>query len=257
MGSGVYRGQEYTGGYRAQGYAAGYPAQVALPPLSGLKLWLKADAGVTQSGGTVSAWADQSGNGNDVTALTTGPAYTASAINGHPGLTFTDNSQILTRSNSPLSSGTGPRTAIVVAKTTDANGGTFFCIGKNGPWWGPCMIGLDGATPAIFLTSGAFNTFASAPLSAYKTIPIVVEIASPASGSPITYTVNGASIGVTGANAGADSADFFSIGNYYDSGPGAIRFLGVICEILLYDHLLSPTEEAQVSDYMKSKYGVA
>jgi hypothetical protein len=36
--------------------------------LTGLSLWLKADAGITLSGANVTAWADQSGNGNDATA---------------------------------------------------------------------------------------------------------------------------------------------------------------------------------------------
>ena len=34
--------------------------------ISGLELWFKADAGVTTSGSDVTAWADQSGNGNNV-----------------------------------------------------------------------------------------------------------------------------------------------------------------------------------------------
>ena len=33
--------------------------------IAGISLWLKADAGVTVSGGFVTAWADQSGNGNN------------------------------------------------------------------------------------------------------------------------------------------------------------------------------------------------
>ena len=34
---------------------------------SNLQLWLKADAGVSESGGNVSAWADQSGNARHAT----------------------------------------------------------------------------------------------------------------------------------------------------------------------------------------------
>ena len=40
-------------------------ASTPVIPQSGLSLWLKADAGVTVSGGFVTAWADQSGNGNN------------------------------------------------------------------------------------------------------------------------------------------------------------------------------------------------
>jgi hypothetical protein len=36
-------------------------------PMTGLKLWVKGDAGVSTSGSRISSWADQSGNGNDLT----------------------------------------------------------------------------------------------------------------------------------------------------------------------------------------------
>ena len=40
-------------------------AGMAQVPTSGLQLWLKADAGVTLNGSTVSSWIDQSGKGNN------------------------------------------------------------------------------------------------------------------------------------------------------------------------------------------------
>ena len=41
------------------------PAPFSPTDIAGISLWLKADAGVTTSGGFVTAWADQSGNGNN------------------------------------------------------------------------------------------------------------------------------------------------------------------------------------------------
>jgi len=52
--------------------------------LTGLSLWLKADAGITLSGSDVTAWADQSGNGNNGTATDTPTLTTVS------GKTFVD-----------------------------------------------------------------------------------------------------------------------------------------------------------------------
>ena len=52
--------------------------------LSGLSLWLKADTGITLSGANVTAWADQSGNGKNATALDTPTLSTVS------GKTFVD-----------------------------------------------------------------------------------------------------------------------------------------------------------------------
>ncbi len=54
-------------------------------------LWLKSDAGITQSSGFVDAWADQSGNNNHASGSGgTRPSYTGSDgnFNGLPSLTF-------------------------------------------------------------------------------------------------------------------------------------------------------------------------
>lgn len=57
--------------------------------LPGLVLWLQADRGVTQAG-TVTAWADQSGNANNYAFSTAAPAYSATGWQGtKPGVTFT------------------------------------------------------------------------------------------------------------------------------------------------------------------------
>lgn len=44
----------------------------SLTDLSGLKLWLKNNTGITESGGFISSWADQSGNSNNAIQATSG-----------------------------------------------------------------------------------------------------------------------------------------------------------------------------------------
>jgi len=56
--------------------------------ISGLSLWLKADAGVTLSGSNVTAWADQSGNGKNAVGADTLPTLQSNAINGLPAIRF-------------------------------------------------------------------------------------------------------------------------------------------------------------------------
>src|SRR4051794_1826732 len=66
--------------------------------VSGLKLWLKADAGAYSDSGTtlcanndtVKQWNDQSGNSNNVTQVTSGkrPTYKTGIQNGQPVLRF-------------------------------------------------------------------------------------------------------------------------------------------------------------------------
>src|SRR4051812_49129388 len=61
------------------------------PPVTqGLLLWLRADAGVTQSVGVVSDWADQSGHHQDArqTDPSKQPKWIANALSGHPSIVF-------------------------------------------------------------------------------------------------------------------------------------------------------------------------
>ncbi len=55
-------------------------------------LWLRANTGITQSGGAVSQWNDQSGNANHAylpgTIPTAKPAFVANSVNGYPSLDF-------------------------------------------------------------------------------------------------------------------------------------------------------------------------
>jgi hypothetical protein len=46
------------------------PDPIPLPALANLRLWLRADKGVTDVAGVVSAWNDQSGNFNNAANLT-------------------------------------------------------------------------------------------------------------------------------------------------------------------------------------------
>lgn len=59
--------------------------------VAGCKLWLKADAGITKDGSDyVSAWADQSGNGNDASqgTGTNQPLWVDTQLNGKPVIRF-------------------------------------------------------------------------------------------------------------------------------------------------------------------------
>lgn len=69
--------------------------EVTLPDTSPLNLpnlmgWYKADAGLSygSTSGLVSAWADQSGNENDLAAGSSAPSRVASSINSLPGVSF-------------------------------------------------------------------------------------------------------------------------------------------------------------------------
>lgn len=60
-------------------------------------LWIVASTGVTTSGGNVTAWADQSGNGNNLTQASTGPTFNATdaKLNGKPSVQLLGTSRSL------------------------------------------------------------------------------------------------------------------------------------------------------------------
>jgi hypothetical protein len=64
-----------------------------LPNVQNLRLWLRADLGVTLGGAGVAARADQSGNGNHFTQVTVSgrPTFQPVSLNGKPGLHFDGN----------------------------------------------------------------------------------------------------------------------------------------------------------------------
>lgn len=256
MAPGAYR-SGYRGGYRS-GYSSGFPGRggQAKPPSSGLAAWFKADKGVAQLAGKVTAWADQSGNGNDVAQANGSlqPTFNASSINGLPGITCVNS--ILTRSSSPLATGTTPRSVFVVCKSTNNGGGNLLCLGQGGGWFGPAAIDF-GADSPVLLTAAGFSTTAVPDTTAYKQIPLVAEYFWDGNtADPLVLNFNATSIPVTGALPGADSSDFLSIGNYENSGPGAVPYDGDLCEILIYDHVLSGGDLAQVRGYLQSRYAI-
>lgn len=127
--------------------------------IPGLLLWLEADMGITLNGSTVSAWADQSGQGNHATQATGGiqPEFIASAINSKPVVRFASTKSLsITGSGASLKalhSGTGV-TYITLFKRNDAltTNNTLLCTNN-----------ATGANVGVFYTqrSGRVDGFIS------------------------------------------------------------------------------------------------
>jgi hypothetical protein len=121
-------------------------AAQTLPVTTGLQLWLKADAGLTTNGsGAVTAWADQSGLGNDATQAdpTKAPTVQLSALNGKPTLRFAGGTRYLDVADSAsIASLTTDVTILSLLLYDDVSGGYRCGVSKttgNGPapfdWW--------------------------------------------------------------------------------------------------------------------------
>ena len=95
---------------------------------TGSVLWLKADAGVTLSGNSVTNWADQSGNAYNVTQATAAnqPTFEASVFNGQPAISFDGGDWLNNTISNPVTAGAA-RTIFVVSKAR-CNSGAMYHI---------------------------------------------------------------------------------------------------------------------------------
>jgi len=85
-----------------------YTVSVTVAPVppggvgGGLNAWYDASVGVTTSGSTVTAWKDQSGNGNNATAGAGTPVLAAAQINGLPAVQFRGNNLAINYNITPV-----------------------------------------------------------------------------------------------------------------------------------------------------------
>lgn len=224
-----------------------------VPPLTGLALWLKGDAGITQAGGTVSLWADQSGNGLDLSQATGAnqPTYVASAINGLPGVSFDATNKVLSRATSPLAAGQATRSIIAVFTLTNSTDpGTVCCFRSTAPEY---VVYFDGSVPGvtyIYGDGGGSNATIPSPVAG----SILFEEYGSVLAKPVAY-VNGVAQVVTGGGFGTVTGDTGANGFFVGNDPGSDDNLaGPLCELLIYDHVLSGPDAAAVRAYVNARY---
>jgi hypothetical protein len=227
--------------------------------LSGLSMWLKADAGVTLSGSNVTAWADQSGNGIDASPVDAEPTYNSSDLNNKPTISLSSvadgetNKSFVLDANPMGASGTTAFAVVYVEDVCDAendNGPIFGDFGSAGasshyPYGGDCSV---------------YDGFASqdrkGPLTAPSTIIDSWSIYSVVStGSDWRNYVNGALMHSNNTNAysNAPTEEFLYIGS---SGAFGFTLKGVIAEAITYNRVLTTPERQQVEAYLNTKYAI-
>jgi hypothetical protein len=229
------------------------PVIRCLPFIAGQKLWLRGDMGTTISGGNVTSVLDQSGNGNDVVVSGTVP-FNPSAINGQPGWTFGAAGYLVNTVSSILPAGS-PRTIFVVCNPTTGIGGPVMSIRLTAVgdtyFFSPNYAGFAGG---IFTdsNSGTNNATAAAPTSA----PHIAEYICAATPAFLGLKVDGLAQSVTqvGPCPTETGTTGFQIGKWNIAGP---NYVGDICEVIVYDSVLSSTDEAAVLVCLATRYGIA
>ncbi|QIZ72379.1 DUF4347 domain-containing protein [Oxynema aestuarii] len=247
---------------------ANYPAVLGKGPggvgttdgTSTLELWLKGDAGVTQTANAVSAWGDQSGNGVSLDQPTAAsqPTYNATGLNNQPTLTFDGTDDYLeTAFNANLNSpqfdlfvvtkatgGAGTFRSVITSRevTPEARGYSLYAADVNTwqHWTG------DGA--AAWVKGG------SSPVTADSW----EVIAGNYDGTTQRTFTNGAEVDSIATTYPPNTSNPTRIGAGFRAGDPSLDFYlpGEIAEVLIYSNALNTAERTIVDNYLSSKYAL-
>jgi hypothetical protein len=233
--------------------------------LSGLSMWLKADAGVTLSGSDVTAWADQSGNLVTAGPYDEFPIFNASDLNGKPTITLSSlegNNRPFELLNANSVMGASGTTAFAVVYVEDVcdvdddNGAIFGNFGStidNDPQsqshypYGPECSVYD-----AFCTTSRKNS-----LTAPVTITNAWSIYSVSStdGDWRAY-VNGLLMHSDDENAYNNTPYNSALYLGLQDSDGTYTLKGKIAEAITYNRVLTTPERQQVEQYLNSKYQI-
>lgn len=234
---------------------------------SDLKLWLRADLGVTLNGGDVSAWANQGtlGGSFDQGTPANQPLFTASDanLNGQPSVTFTGaNSDRLVSSLAAsawnfLHDGTGA-TLFVVCRPTGGSG-TRTLIGNSG---GPTARGFRlEHVPAsdrfeLRVSDGASNVIAiTGSANAAEPVSLVAMFTHRTSDTPDVTLYYNPSTTSRGTGSGTPSASDAAAALYVGTTTGAANaFDGPIAELIAVTGV-DAAKIASVQAYLLARYG--
>jgi hypothetical protein len=228
-------------------------------PSQDLKLWLRADAGVTSSGALVSQWSDQSGTGTNAAQATATrqPTLIANAINGLPALGFDGVDDFMTF-NLPMTGFPGATIFLVGASTSATQDGTWHGATNSAIFWNE---NSDWST--IFLTpfqrhvkyqfgTGWPNNLSTytRPVSLGTTFSVNTAIKN---GANEALYVNGSLVFSAGGKGPAlmNSRPTGNLGRGYNDNT---YFSGRIAEVLVYTRALTDSERQSVEAYLLARY---
>ncbi|MTI40431.1 LamG-like jellyroll fold domain-containing protein [Fulvivirga lutimaris] len=221
-------------------------------------LWLRSDVGVTQSG-TVSAWADQSGNGLNAVQATPGlqPAYSGSnaSLNNLPSMNFgpsgSTNFHLAIPDNDLLDDSPGMSFFIVLNpsssgvygilnKRTSAGSNQAYRIYRNG---GNLTSDISNGAAANITLGNSPNIFSS----------IYDQTISGNKYNLFVNSTTNASSNVTTTLPNETSPMYIGNFNLGDNRS----FDGDIAEVIVYQDALNAAERVIVENYLSQKYAIS
>lgn len=221
--------------------------------LAGCTLWLRGDLGVTLTGGKVSTWADQSGNGHDVVqanaALRPTPVASSATLNNLPAISFDHATGTYLQ---------GLFAAFVTACTMAV---AYTSVGAFGSC--PCSSAQAGVGFVSLLNNqGAVNDPAlTRPANITQDVghgtatSVVIGTADANTGN---LYVNQKSVTDANGTAAVIPApqDTFDVGNLVGN-EAAFGWNGEIAEVVVFDRILTAAEIASLGYYLGIRYGIS
>lgn len=212
--------------------------------ISGLKLWLKADAGVTLDGSNVIAWADQSGNGNNATATDT---PTLTTIDGKTFIDFAggyfSGNQFLTYPSVTIicvANFTSEREVECIFQQFDAGVG----LGDNVTFY----RGHLGGNGVFAIYNGAsFGSVATTDNNQTYLFGVIINDTN------ASLYLNGVADEV-GYSGDSIPAGPYYLGRWVSSEVTTTEMK--MAEIVVYNRILSTQEREQVEFYLNQKYAI-
>lgn len=228
-----------------------------------LLLHLRSDVGVTYSSGTVSAWADQSGNGNNASQSNASlrPTITLSSANSGvlPVITLDGSTQYFNLPTDFSNLTAGASAFFVTRHASSSATGTLFSCGNSSN--NDALIARTvGTNAALYSFAGSTSsnvTTSSNPLSTsnLQLVEFTLEPGQSAGTATGRVYVNG-NLEATATNL-QNLANTSRTSNFIGVGDGLSNyFSGDLCEVLVYSTKLSDSQRKSVESYILSKYAI-
>lgn len=218
--------------------AAWSPIDASIPALS----WYRPDLGLTESGGFVTGWADQSGQGDanrdQIASGADRPGYVSSdaGYGNKPVLTF-DGSQFLQSGGAWSSSPDHPITIVIVGQA--AASGAILCERTGGSPYNLLWVTGSGKID--------FYTYADVTSTSSVTSPSVMMLTDDETDAKV-YVGD-----LTTAQSTASS--LIGTGTGFDIGltcAGVTPMVGKLAEIIIFGGMLTPTDKVNLADYLNN-----
>lgn len=230
------------------GFGGGSPAW-SPTSLANLALWLDADdpATITESGGSVSIWADKSPSGFDAAAIAN-PSYVTAALNSRPVIRFSAGDHL--EGTNPTQGATLRTVCAVWNRTGGGSRGSLIDLGDTSSTGKSFAVTRE---YGVRVQNGV-RTWSGSVGTSHE---ITVTTATAASTASLNWHSNGTAAAVANTNAQSlDSDTQYRVGSAFNN-LADYRLAGDIAEIIVTSDALSDSEREKVEGYLSHKWGIA